>query len=216
MSSTSYSLDSTWEPEGGDFEPECMAVVEIGNIIGVQHVYEVSSGVSVVKTELWDRYSGAMMIDLKVTASGAAMVSGLSVSHFTKTEIDGDYDSNGASSSDDRFAAAVGTSSGWSFGYGVCNPTLETVGATSRWSVAVEPDMCLPGSGYEDQKVFGWARSAETGLPAAARLGGQSVAMVVAVGTSSTEAENAYEDWSEDLCGGSYSEGSPADLDTCD
>jgi hypothetical protein len=157
-----------------------------------------------------------MLVHFRVSPSGTGTVSGLKVSHFTKTQIDGDYDSRGSSSSDDRFAAAVGTGSGWSFGYGVCNSDYETVGAVPWWGAMVDPDMCLPGSDYESQRIFGWSRTTETGMSSASRLGGQSVSMVISVGTSSTEAENAYEDWSEDLCGSSYSAGSPADLDTCD
>ena len=210
--SSSHYYSSSWEPEGGDFDPDCMEIVEIGNVIGIQHEYPMDDGVTVTKTELWDRDSGAMLIDIKVSPGSGRTVTNLKSSHFTKTQLDDEYNVEGASTSDDRWTGAVGLSSGWSFGYGVCDADEDIVGTTVWWYPAIEPDMCMPGSDYESSRLFGWAHSTGAGLSA---MGPKSMSFVISVGTSSSEAINEYEDWGEDLCGSRYESGSPDDLDTC-
>jgi hypothetical protein len=210
----SHDYDSSFTPSSGDFQPSCMEAVAIGNVIGVQHVYEMDDDVTITKTELWDQDAGTILINVKVTPPSGGTVQGLDVSHFSRSEIGGYSDSRGDSSSDDRFAAAIARGSSWSFGYGLCDSSRETVGASAWWQIDTDPDMCLPGEDYESSRIFGWA-SVEPSRSFGARMGGQSVSMVVSTGTTSAEAEAGYEDWAEDLCGSAYEAGSPADIDTC-
>ena len=156
-----------------------------------------------------------MLIHVEVSPASGSTVSDLNVAHFTKAQMDDDYNSLGDSSSDDRFVAAIGTESGWSFGYGICNSERETVGTIVSWATSAEPDMCLPGDDYDEQYVFGYSRTADEGWGSSMRMGAQSVSMVISTGTTSIEAEEGYEDWREDLCGTAYVSGSPEDLDTC-
>ena len=165
---------------------------------------------AVVRTDSWEQSGKVVVVDWSFTNAGSNAITNLRVMH--SLEPDQDYDSYNASFGPDSqltyndvldlngdgtadWVQSVGTYSGWTIGYGLCEAGTEGGGHTLNWSS--DADVALTDfNGADADAAMHWRHSVGT-----LSVGTTSAfSMVVAWDTTESAAQNQFEDYAPD-CG---------------
>ncbi len=179
-----WAMDETLDLSSGDHK-EAMHRWQMGNL-------------EVIKTEMWQSSEQILLISFQVTNNGSSDATNFRMMHAVDPDQDadthGNYSTDNDVYSDGMYLEMVGSSSGLTFSYGLCDSDDE-LGITG-WDTDVDTTLEDPDGASQDWT--GHWRHTEDSLAVGDSF---SVSFVVTWGTNASTAYSQYTDNWMSICG---------------
>ncbi|MGB0639610.1 MAG: hypothetical protein ACPGTU_09765, partial [Myxococcota bacterium] len=193
--------------DASDFTLTCATEVRMGDVIGAVHEFQaaVAPGspwaisVYITRTELWNESGETMLVHYSTSHSSW---SDLDIRIQRSMDPDIDYDLHGITHTvfehtrGAPYTAASGPTSGWTVGWGSCSSHGVTAGFDSLSRLEVDDYMCDPDDVSADIMMgYSWMDTVSGGGSTS------EFGFVLSVGSSTSNAEDNWNDDGEDFCG---------------
>ena len=188
-----YSHQGNYVDNAWDWTVESVTDTSSGSAVSIEHLLTAGQ-LTVIKTETWELTDQVMSVRFIVTNDGAADVENLRVMHGFDPDQDSTVYGLATTNNDVRaaedWAQAVGPTSGWAVGVGVCDPDTEDVGhpVAPGWDADADAEL-IDYEGATDDNTMHW-RHTEALLPA---LGTVEMGFILAWDTTDSGAQALYD-----------------------